>query len=297
MLANAAGCAMIAAIVLPFALLPVFSLRPPAWLSENAWSHIIMIFMGLAMFTAGTLVGRQLLPKWERRFSLHLGRPKNNPGAVLVLGTAICFWGNFVTALVMMLGARAGVEFQGPGIPEPQSVGTMLLALVGTAVVPGVMEELLFRGVIMQPLRLFGDRFAVVCSAVLFALIHMNMQQVPMAFVAGLALGWAAIRCGGLWVPILIHFWNNAAVVLLQFLPGRMDEALSGRVQVSYFVLLSIAGGVCAVYLIGKRVNRVEPLQGIPPGPRAARYFFGSVPMVLALAGFVFGIWQMTARS
>jgi len=289
-LANAAGSGMLAAVLLPIALFSVFNPRPPAWIGEDAWSHVIMIIAGLVMFVSATIIGRALLPKRERRFSLHLGRPKNNPVAVTVLGTAICFWGNFVTMLVLMLGAQAGVEFQEPGIPGAQSFGVMLLALVSTAVIPGVMEELLFRGVIMQPLRIFGDKFAVVCSAVLFGLIHMSMHQIPMAIVAGIALGWAAIRCGGLWVPIIIHFWNNAAVVVF----GLLSDAGYGQIQLWYYVALSVAGGVAAIYLTGKREKRVEPLQMIPPGPRTVRYFFGSVPMALALASFVLGIWMMT---
>ena len=292
-LANAAGCAMLAAMILPLVLFSLFSPRAPGWISEEAWSHVIMIMAGMVMFTSATLIGRAMLPKRERRFALHLGRPRNNPVAVTILGTAICFWGNFVTALVLTIGAQAGVEFQAPGIPGAQSFGVMLLALVSTAVIPGVMEELVFRGVIMQPLRIFGDKFAVVCSAVLFGLIHMSMHQVPMAFVAGLALGWAAIRCGGLWVPIIIHFWNNAAVVLLQFLSGRISEGVFGQVQLWYFVGLSVAGGIAAIYLIGRRTRRVEPLQGLSAGQRTVRYFFGSVPMALALAGFVFGIWAL----
>ena len=295
-LANAAGCAMLAAVILPLALIPVFNLGTPAGLSESAWSHILMIIAGLLMFVSATLIGRALLPQRERRFALHLGRPKNNPVATTMLGAAICLWGNMATAFVMLLGSQAGVDFQAPVFPGPQSVGTMLLALVSTAVIPGVMEELVFRGIIMQPLRMYGDRFAIVCSSVLFGLIHMNMQQAPMAFVAGLALGWAAIRCGGLWVPIIIHFWNNAAVVLLQFMQGRLSEAVYGQVQLGYFIGLSLLGGIGALVILfaGKRVRRVDPLQGIPTGQRTLRYFFGSIPMVLALIGFILGIWMMT---
>ena len=71
------------------------------------------------------------------------------------------------------------------------------------------------RGVVMQPLRKYGDRFAIVVSAVLFAALHGNMVQIPFAFVAGLALGYFAIITNSIWTSVAIHCLNNLSATVI----------------------------------------------------------------------------------
>jgi len=258
-------------------------------------SNFLMILGGLVMFVPATALGLRLLPAWQRKQALPFFKPENKPVAVFFAGVAICYWGNFVTAFIVSMGARAGVEFHAPPMDTPQSALSLLLMMVGVAVIPGVMEELLLRGVIMQPLRIYGEGFAVVCSATLFALMHMNMHQAPMAFVSGLALGWAAIRCKGLWVPIFIHFWNNAAVVLLRFLSERLSEGAFGAISLGYIIGITVLGAISLFVVVNTpKQRRFTRPQAIAPAPRAALYLLGSIPMVLSLLWYFWGIWQMT---
>ena len=71
------------------------------------------------------------------------------------------------------------------------------------------------RGVVMQPLRKYGDRFAIVVSAVLFAALHGNMVQIPFAFIAGLALGYFAIITNSIWTSVAIHCLNNLSATVI----------------------------------------------------------------------------------
>jgi len=288
-LSNIAGVSLLAAsLVLPALLMLVLPPEMPM--------NLVMIASGLLTLLPAALLGRVLLRPEERAATFALGKPHQNPVAVFFVGVAVCYLGNFVTAMIGALGSRAGVTFEGPQFAAPQSWGSLLMMLFAVAVLPGVLEEILLRGVIMQPLRQHGDWFAITCSAVLFALIHGNMQQAPMAFVAGLALGWAAIRCGGLLVPIAIHFWNNAASVLMLFLQGRMNPTHFDWLQLGYVLVIMLLG------LAGTWVLWTKKAEGLTRGTtamgvcsRTTRYFFGSVPMVLALAWFGYLIWLMTA--
>jgi membrane protease YdiL (CAAX protease family) len=155
------------------------------------------------------------------------------------------------------------------------------------AVVPAITEELLMRGMIMQPLRRFGNGFALVCSSILFALLHQNMTQAPMAFFAGLALGWASIKTGALWAPILIHFWNNAVSVGLLAATNAFGAAHSNRVFLLYALTLAFLGLACLLSL--KSTNQ-QPAPNAPPmryGRLALHYFFGSPAMAFSVIYFV----------
>lgn len=78
------------------------------------------------------------------------------------------------------------------------------------------------RGVVMQPLRKYGDWFAILTSAFVFALMHGNLVQAPFAFIAGIGLGYAVIASGSLWTGILIHLLNNS-ISVIQTIGNRLS--------------------------------------------------------------------------
>jgi membrane protease YdiL (CAAX protease family) len=77
-------------------------------------------------------------------------------------------------------------------------------------------EETVFRGLMLQWLeRRYGATAAVVCSAVVFAVGHLNPAGLPSLLMAGLVLGYAFHASRSLWVPVLLHVAANATVALL----------------------------------------------------------------------------------
>jgi len=88
-------------------------------------------------------------------------------------------------------------------------------AFFKVAVVAPVVEELIFRGLILHGLRRNYNAFtAVVISALLFALFHLNPWQFPATFVLGLLLGWIMIRTRSILLAIIGHSINNLLVLL-----------------------------------------------------------------------------------
>lgn len=83
--------------------------------------------------------------------------------------------------------------------------------LIWLGLLPGLSEELLFRGVMLPALGL--DTTAVVISSLLFGVLHLSGSQqwsyVVWATVVGLALGFSAVLTGNLLVPIVAHIITN----------------------------------------------------------------------------------------
>jgi membrane protease YdiL (CAAX protease family) len=189
---------------------------------------------------------------------------------------------NLVTVFVEALAGRAGIVFRGgPELITPRGAPGLLMLLLTVAVLPAVTEEFLLRGVLLPALRPFGDGFAVVCTAVLFALLHQNMQQAPMAFAAGLALGRVYLRSGGrLTIPIIVHGWNNAAAVALGLVSGRAANV--------YALALGLLGMLSLAYLFLRRRPAPPKVKcELPAYRRAFSFFFGSAAMVLPLLYFI----------
>jgi membrane protease YdiL (CAAX protease family) len=87
------------------------------------------------------------------------------------------------------------------------------LNLVLLAVMAPVVEELLFRGLLLPAWTArMGQSAAVVMSSIAFALLHVDVLG---SFVFSAVLSVVFLRTGRLWLPILIHAANNALVWVL----------------------------------------------------------------------------------
>lgn len=130
-------------------------------------------------------------------------------------GLLVCSLGDRATSVFSAFVNSAGVDFEKPeGLDASTPLG-YAMQIVAYAFIPPLVEEFAMRGIVMQPLRKYGDRFAIVVSAVLFAALHGNMVQIPFAFIAGLALGYFAIITDSIWTSVAIHFLNNLSATII----------------------------------------------------------------------------------
>ncbi|MCU0552084.1 MAG: CPBP family intramembrane metalloprotease [Leptolyngbya sp. Prado105] len=83
--------------------------------------------------------------------------------------------------------------------------------LLWLGLLPGLSEELLFRGVMLPEFGL--DFLGVLLSSLCFGVLHMsNLKQwsyVVWASLVGIALGMSAVWTGNLFVPIVAHILTN----------------------------------------------------------------------------------------
>ena len=98
-----------------------------------------------------------------------------------------------------------------------------ILWAVATVILPPVVEETIFRGLILQYLGRAGARFVVanLIQAVLFGLFHMNFVQGIYTALLGFLLGWLAYRYDSILVPMLLHAIFNLFGTVLVDLESR----------------------------------------------------------------------------
>lgn len=98
------------------------------------------------------------------------------------------------------------------GISPEDLFGNMWFYLVLLLVFNPVLEEVLFRKLVLERLAPIGFKGAVIVSAVLFAMPHLYSQgiaQVPYTFAIGLVLAWLTVKTGKLWPAIVLHALSN----------------------------------------------------------------------------------------
>jgi len=99
----------------------------------------------------------------------------------------------------------------------------LLINLFMMAVIPAIGEELVFRGILQRLIQnLFGRPWiAILSSAIIFSAFHLQFYGFIPRFYLGLILGYTFYRTGRLWIPIVIHFVNNAMAVFVYWLCER----------------------------------------------------------------------------
>ncbi|MEE8475499.1 MAG: type II CAAX endopeptidase family protein [Myxococcota bacterium] len=118
--------------------------------------------------------------------------------------------------------------------------GTLLLALIGLGVAPGIAEELLCRGLIQRGLTdRVGVPAAIALAAVAFGVIHLEVIHGTVAAVLGVYFGLAAHLAGSIRAAILCHTSNNLAAVMLT--AAAPDVGFSPAASLA--LGLSVAGG------------------------------------------------------
>jgi uncharacterized protein len=121
----------------------------------------------------------------------------------------------------------------------------LLANLVVIAVVPAIGEELIFRGVVQ---RLFirwakNIHLGIWLAAFLFSLMHMQFYGFLPRMLMGAFLGYLFVYSGSIFIPMLVHFLNNAFVVILHFIvgsPEKVDQLEQSTLSTEYEWLVAM---------------------------------------------------------
>ena len=137
--------------------------------------------------------------------------------------------------------------------------GPIWCSFLVTAIFAPFFEEWLCRGMILRGLlaNKIKPFWAIVISALFFALIHMNPWQALNAFIIGMVMGYVYYKTGNLLLTMLIHFINNGLAVVFANIPALSgDEYLVEMIGMPYYAIAYIAGiGILvACYFFFRRI-------------------------------------------
>ena len=215
-----------------------------------------------------------------------LGKPTNFRLAFLAVpaGVMLCLAGSMITAYLTMFLDAIGIKLSAPDMASPTGGYALIIYMLRLTVSAAVMEEIVIRGVIMQPLRKYGNWFAILMSAMIFAFLHCNLIQAPFAFLAGIAIGYFTIVTGTVWTGIFIHLINNgiSAITAYYIAIGQEDK---GNIIGSLLIYLMIALGIICLVAFRKARGSfsIDKKPLLTKGERAKAYLI-TIPMIIAFA-------------
>ena len=116
------------------------------------------------------------------------------------------------------------------------------LGILCIAVIGPVLEELLFRGAITKVLlKKYSPVKAIVFSALVFGIFHINPAQVVSATLIGLLIGWVYYKTASLIPCILMHILNNSLSVFLNLRYPDVESTSELFTGNTYYFVLAVA--------------------------------------------------------
>lgn len=173
-----------------------------------------------------------------------------------------CFVMNIVMSLIVSIFVNfmntAGVTIPEAdfSINEPSKMAA-LTQFIYTGIVAPLVEEIVYRGMILGALSKYGEFPAVFFSALCFGLMHGNIPQAVAAFGTGLMYACIAVSCNSIMPSLVIHSLNNI-VVSFSTLGKAMGFAYTSTVS----SIMQILAAVIGFYVLLTRASAFSTADG-----------------------------------
>jgi hypothetical protein len=138
----------------------------------------------------------------------------------------------------------------------------LIISFIVLAIMPGMSEELFFRGVIMRfaAKRTYNIWFPIVVSSLLFALLHTNVYGLLSIFIAGMMLGSFYYFTGSIIPGVIAHFvFNGSQVVMAYFANNAHNQSPTSATISPSWMILGTSLAIAGMYYLWKSKNTLKP--------------------------------------
>lgn len=135
----------------------------------------------------------------------------------------------------------------------PLFIGSVIVICL----VPAIFEEVMFRGIVFNYFRQYGEKAAIIISAILFAMMHLDYGNTMGTFALGIVAGLMVKHTNRLIYPMIAHFAMNLVSVIISYI-SEFEMATGVYNDLFYmFILVSIP---LLIYLLRLFKNNSIPL-------------------------------------
>ena len=200
-------------------------------------------------------------------------RPKKtlHPGGFAkfaCIGYAGLYLSSLVTSVLLTIANLFSGKSAGNSVGEVLNSLSPVTAFLLVAVLPAIMEELVFRAYLYKKLIRFGELPYILLSGVFFAAYHANFEQVLYAFVLGCWMAYMLCRTGtvvyGMMLHLLINFYSSNVINEV------VSSGFASTLLMVVSIVLTILG--CIFFANIRKTLYVRPSVTLPPNP-VMRYF------------------------
>ena len=242
-------------------VIPVFAISGNETIMVELGSSVVMI---LAVIVVAKM--------YKKRFAIRIMHSTKGLDAKLILKASVIFIGiNFLTtvvfsvldALLSLVGYQFHVLEQ---VTPSEQVSMNIIIAITTMMIAPIVEEIYFRGVLLNGLKRHGVMFALIVSSFIFGFSHGSIPQGMAIFLASFVLGYLFIRTNNIVPGIIVHMINNLfAVVNLLF----QDQI----VIVGICTVIFTCCGLYTLYFLFKNHKQIKQYRDDHKGASVSDFF------------------------
>ena len=211
---------------------------------------------------------------------------------------ALCFAGSIATIVSNYIASILDVFFgtgeipdaMAEALPQTGSLGTYIVLVITVSVIAPICEELIYRKLLLRPLRRFGDGFAIVATSLIFGFTHGNFDQLPYAFTVGLLLGLLAVNSNSVVPTMVLHTLNNLLVTIGSYsviILGENSVTLGLENGINFVLNIAFWLGIpCLVAIFASGMHKSEYVFQLSKSDKS-RIIFTSPAAYLLAVGLV----------
>jgi uncharacterized protein len=222
-------------------------------MQDVVYSSIIQIgILGILPITLYTLLNHKKLKETFKDFKYKKVSFKIVCYSILI-GILIYILNIAVATLFAFILSLLGYETTSSSSSSVTSLQSLLLTILLSAVFPGIFEETVHRGMLLNTYKKIGVKKALIISALMFGLMHLNINQFFYATILGFVIGILCIVSDSIFPCMIVHFMNN---FLSSYLPYAYNNDLFGKGLYSLINEIFNSGNgvlgfiVCVIFLI-----------------------------------------------
>lgn len=160
----------------------------------------------------------------------------------------------------------------------PELTGGLIVpAFMVIAILPAFFEELMFRGLLLNCCQNgMGSIRTIFVTGFCFSLFHASPEQTVYQFIAGCAFAFLAVRSGSILPSMLMHFINNALLVIFNAC-NLFDETGNLIMSDTAFIILTVFSALSFVGATVWLILDKTPLKKCEKGGVKVFFLYASV--------------------
>lgn len=162
----------------------------------------------------------------------------------------------------LLRATEKGAETLTQILVQYKSLPSFLLVFVVIAIIPAIGEEIVFRGIVQKELiEQWGNKhLAIWVGGFIFSFIHFQFFGFIPRMLLGVLFGYCYLWTNSLWIPIAMHFTNNALTLIItsffsrSFLSSIEDQDAIFDIR---FFILYIVAQVILIFIYYKFIRKI----------------------------------------
>nr|WP_312292462.1 CPBP family intramembrane glutamic endopeptidase [Clostridium chromiireducens] len=163
----------------------------------------------------------------------------------IFLGTISCIGTGMVSSILYLIYATilkgAGITIPQPDFSFPKQNIYLVLFLMYVCLIGPILEEIIFRGFILNSLKRYGNLTAIIVSSILFSMFHLNLVQFVNPILMGIVLAFIAIKSESIIPSIIAHVFNNTITFIMSGITIMNSPLVEGAIEGIYLFVGVIA--------------------------------------------------------